>query len=284
MIDLGLDSFIKDNAGTIHAQLTATLIEDLKSLETLRTKYFQPSLGITKKEKLKEEYFVELDKIALDINESHDEGLKKIAQRLKEWNPFDDSKFSPFFSPTWMFGIDKGFDLIIGNPPYIGQKNNNEKFKAVKESPLGRKFHQRRMDYFYFFIHKGLDFLNANGCLCLITTNYYFTATYADKLRGDIKSRSSILKIINFNELKLFESALGQHNSIILLRKPFDKTTIANTTAVLNADGLDLEILRDVLKGIYSEAVYSQKDNAKIYDSQNGNIQIDLTESSNSDF
>jgi len=283
LIDLGLDAFIQESKGTLHEGFTQKLVTQLKALEDLRKQFFTPALASTEKDKLKEEYLQKRNEVVLAIEADSEPVLKQIAKKIKHWNPFDDSNPSSFFSPTWMFGVDGGFDVLIGNPPYIGQKNNNEKFREVKNSPLGIRFHQRRMDYFYFFFHKGLDFLNDKGTLCLITTNYYFTATYADKLRNDIKRRSSILKIINFNELKLFESALGQHNSVILLRKPFNKEVIAKTTAVSKANNLDVDILREVLKETYPHAIYSKKDNVQIYDSQNGNIQIDLTGTSNSD-
>jgi hypothetical protein len=125
--------------------------------------------------------------------------------------------FEIFFNEV--FHDKGGFDVVIGNPPYIGQKGNKDIFREVKDVSLGKRFHQRRMDFFYFFIHLSLDITKENGSISLITTNYYLTATYADKLRKDIKKRAVILKLINFNELKIFESALGQHNLISIFRK-----------------------------------------------------------------
>jgi adenine-specific DNA-methyltransferase len=75
------------------------------------------------------------------------------------------------------------------------------------------------MDYFYFFFHLGLDLLKQGGVLGFITTNYFVTATYASKLVDDLRLRSSPVTFLNFNEIRLFESATGQHNLITMLIK-----------------------------------------------------------------
>ncbi|MBX7182103.1 MAG: hypothetical protein K1X82_08325, partial [Bacteroidia bacterium] len=118
LIDLGLDAFIQESKGTFHEGFTKKLVNDLKDLEALRTQFFTPALASNEKEELKKEYFEKRDKVVADIEADSDPILKTIAQKIKHWNPFDDSQPSPFFSPTWMFGIEKGFDVVIGNPPY----------------------------------------------------------------------------------------------------------------------------------------------------------------------
>ena len=110
---------------------------------------------------------------------------------------------------------------------------------------------------FYFFFSKGLDLLKENGELALITTNYYPTASGAKRLRSDLKKRACINRIINFNEVKVFESALGQHNMITILSKnesQIKETLTCKTitcegnyvagvnqiTRILNAEGKDI--------------------------------------------
>ena len=65
--------------------------------------------------------------------------------------------------------------------------------------------------------------------LIFVTTSYYITATGGTKLREDIQNRANILKLLNFGELKLFESAQGQHNLITFLEKKSLPITPANT-------------------------------------------------------
>ena len=86
------------------------------------------------------------------------------------------------------------------------------------------------MDLFYYFSYIGIDILKRKGILNFITTNYFVTADGAVKLRIDFKSRTQLIKLINFNELRIFETALGQHNLITLLSKRSD----SKQTEVLN--------------------------------------------------
>ena len=45
---------------------------------------------------------------------------------LADWNPYDQNASSPFFDAEWMFGIDDGFNIVIGNPPYVRADSGDE--------------------------------------------------------------------------------------------------------------------------------------------------------------
>lgn len=112
----------------------------------------------------------------------------------------------------------EGFDAVLGNPPYLGEKGNKDYFQKVRLGKMS-SYYQRRMDLFYFFFHLGLDLLKKEGRLGYISTNYFITASEATKLRNDLKNRSSITHLINFNEYKIFKSAMGQHNIITICER-----------------------------------------------------------------
>ena len=120
-----------------------------------------------------------------------------------------------------------GFDIVIGNPPYVGEKGNKELFRPIATTDFGHRFYYGKMDLFYFFFHKAIDLGRQDAEISFITTNYYPTAFGGKILREDFKDRTQIRKLINFNELKIFESALGQHNMITLLTKDKTKSVIA---------------------------------------------------------
>lgn len=189
---------------------------------------------------------------------SRDEKMKLI-----NWNPFSDSQ-SNFFDPFWMFGIKNGFDIVIGNPPYVGEKGNKKIFKSIEKSPLYKRFYRGRMDLFYFFFHLGIDLLKEKGILVFITTNYFITATCAEKLIRDIRERTTILRMLNFGELKIFKSALGQHNIITMLQK--GKKIKTAKTLITNRHGyLGQEILKSIMNGGDSETNYYSLDQDELY-------------------
>lgn len=204
LIDLGLDAFIQDSKGTLHEGFTKKLVNQLKELENLRKQFFTPALGSSEKEQLKADYFAERDKVVTAIEADSDPALKAIAQKIKHWNPFEDSQPSPFFSPTWMFGISTGFDILIGNPPYVRQESITEYKAQFKE--LFSTF-DGRADLYVYFYDKSIQLLKEFGCLAFISSNKFFRAKYGIRLREYISSESTIKSIIDFGELPVFETA-----------------------------------------------------------------------------
>ena len=163
----------------------------------------------------------EMDNLEWELIE---ETLKENKDSIQKLQQYKKAKSKPFF--LWklhfaeVFQRDNpGFDVVIVNPPYVGEKGNKEIFRAISKSEFGRRFYNAKMDIFYFFFHKAIDMGRINSSVNFITTNYFITATGAKKLRSDFKNRTTIQKLINFNELKIFDSAKGQHNMITLLQK-----------------------------------------------------------------
>ena len=142
----------------------------------------------------------------------------EILQQLRKINLSENNQF--FLWHTWFSDVfnredgKKGFDIVIGNPPYIGEKGHKEIFQPVKSDIHLAQYYLGKMDYFYFFFHLAFNMLSPNGVATFITTNYYPTALGARKLRADIKDRMNIRTLFNLGELRLFENAPGQHNMI----------------------------------------------------------------------
>lgn len=68
-------------------------------------------------------------------------------------------------------------------------------------------------------MHLSIHLGKKNSINTFITTNYFITASDANLLRKSLKDETTILKLLNFNEMKLFPSALGQHNMITIFKK-----------------------------------------------------------------
>lgn len=196
-----------------------------------------------------------------------------VAKQLAAWKPYDQNASAPFFDLEWMYGIKDGFDLVIGNPPYIGEKGNKEIFRQIKQSKIGR-FYQRKMDIFYFFFHLGIDLATGNGQIAYITTNYYPTATAAKNLRQDLKARTIIRKLINFNELKIFESALGQHNLITIFSKARDSEALADIHTTKRTGLADTQALRNIVVGTDRQTHVFQATQRQLYEGEDCQIRL----------
>ena len=123
------------------------------------------------------------------------------------------------------FGSEKHekFDLIIGNPPYLGQNYNADIFQDyIIKYPTCAKYFVGNMDLFYYFIHLGIEKLIPGGIISYITTNYWITKsqkTGIKLLKPHILNECYLLQYIDLSCLNVFEGAKGQHNCIFVLQK-----------------------------------------------------------------
>ncbi|MFX0002321.1 MAG: Eco57I restriction-modification methylase domain-containing protein [Candidatus Hermodarchaeota archaeon] len=144
---------------------------------------------------------------------------KNLKKNLLNSYPNIDFKFENFLGSD----PNEKFDLIIGNPPYLGQNYNAKIFQEyVKKYPFCAKFFVGNMDLFYFFIHLSIEKLNPGGFLSFITTNYWITKskkTGIKFLKPHLLEECFLLQYIDLSHLKPFDGAKGQHNCIFILQK-----------------------------------------------------------------
>lgn len=193
---------------------------------------------------------------------------------LSDWNPFNHEK-TEWFDREWMFGIDN-FDLVIANPPYVGEKGNKTIFDTLKPTAIGKRFYKGKMDLFYFFFHLGLDCLKDGGVLTFITTNYYPTADGAIKLRKDFYERTNVVHLINFGEITVFDSARGQHNLITILQRANAPSADYETEEIVASSkgSVSSGALTNVLSGDSDLVTVNQVGKQSVYDSVGDNFYI----------
>lgn len=105
--------------------------------------------------------------------------------KITSWDPFDQNTHADWFDPEWMFGIRDGFDIVIGNPPYIQlQKacNGSLKYADLYKNQSFTTF-ERMGDIYGLFYEKGMSLLREGGHLAFITSNKWMRAGYGEKLR-----------------------------------------------------------------------------------------------------
>ncbi|MGX8794646.1 Eco57I restriction-modification methylase domain-containing protein [Fusibacter sp. JL298sf-3] len=96
------------------------------------------------------------------------------------------------------------FDIVLGNPPYIGEKGHKSLFDEVRQTAIGAAYYEARMDYFYFFVYRGRHLLKADGVLCYVTTNYFLTADGARKLRRFLKETLFVCDYLDLSAVDAF--------------------------------------------------------------------------------
>jgi adenine-specific DNA-methyltransferase len=138
----------------------------------------------------------------------HEDALKAAA-----WNPFDQNATAPFFDPLWMFQMHDGFDIVIGNPPYVrhekikDQKPELQRFygqKDTKGDPLGS--FAGTADYLVYFIERGMRLLKRGGAFSYITSNKWYRAKYGENLRFWMTRNAKLISIIDFGDAEVFEA------------------------------------------------------------------------------
>ncbi len=113
-----------------------------------------------------------------------------------------------------------GFDIVIGNPPYIRQ----EKLKDIKEvfQKLEYEVYNSSSDIYTYFYEKGYDLLRKGGVLGFITSNKWMRAKYGEKLRKLFLEKTNLKNMIDFSGLNVFESATVDTNVTIFEKRESD--------------------------------------------------------------
>lgn len=172
------------------------------------------------------------------------------ADQLAGWDPYAPNEFANFFDPEWMFALDaarlskpttttlrgnlalineaggqtelipqekpteSGFDIVIGNPPYVRM----EEIKELKPT-LQEQYYcfTGRADLYVYFYERSFDLLKVGGILCFISSNKYLRSTYGKRLRHFLAVTSEIECLIDFGDTPVFTAIA--YPSIIRARK-----------------------------------------------------------------
>lgn len=235
LIDSGYDAFLEK------IQYNATLYRldgEIQKLENIRNQYFDPRGDKARKTELQHEFLATKQHIKEQISVGtliKNYNLADFFDKVDDWNPFDDSHPSSFFSPAWMFGIRNGFDVVIGNPPYVRPHKLSNELKVE----LWKHFstYEKKADIYVCFIEKGVRLINKSGILTLIVSDGFLRLDSFEKLRKFILKETSINLIVDF-ENDVFESATVK-TCILRLKKPNQsnseiKTVICGDSSQIN--------------------------------------------------
>ena len=152
------------------------------------------------------------------------------AQQLASWDMFDQNASSLFFDSEWMFGVKDGFDVVIGNPPYISaidlkKSLGNENYKDLKSLFQTSK---GTVDMYVYFFEKGINLLCNGGTLSFITPNKYLSANYGKALRVYLMTNAKITTVLDVSRNSIFDA--DTYPVVTILCKSFNTTFYEFTT------------------------------------------------------
>ena len=179
------------------------------------------------------------------------------AEQLAKWNPYDQNQVADFFDPEWMFNISDGFDIVIGNPPYI-QLQNNEGELAKMYEPCGYDSFARTGDIYCLFYERGYQLLKSGGHLCYITSNKWMRAGYGEKTRNFLAAKTNPKLLIDFAGVKIFESATVDTNILLFENAANSHHTVCAITKF--NDKNNINELSDFVKQNHSVCNFSSSD------------------------
>ena len=126
--------------------------------------------------------------------------LPKDEREIARVNAFDWGEHFP-----QILRDEKGFDAVIGNPPYVRQEILGEDFKEYAKCRY--KAHHGKADLFAYFIERGLSLMKPGGRFSFIVSNKWMRTTYGGALRNFLRERAEIKTIADFDGLRVFRDA-----------------------------------------------------------------------------
>ena len=261
-----LSDFEKTNirAKYLATDLFATDSGLLSELNFIINKYFDTSDHYKKRSYLKD-IGEHVKKILLSkLKDSDNQEIYNKIINLKIENPFI-FLWHIYFAPVF---DDGGFDIVIGNPPYIqlqkatGVKVLDKKGKQIDQK-LGdiyaeEKFEsfERTGDIYCLFYEKGFSLLKEHGTLCYITSNKWMRAGYGESLRNYFATKTNPLKLLDLSGAKIFDNATVDVN-ILLSEKAENQ---GNTQACSLTEKTGVNNLSHYLNQNQSECPFTTKD------------------------
>jgi hypothetical protein len=136
-----------------------------------------------------------------------------------------------------------GFDVVIGNPPYIKERDAKETFMPLRQSSQWQVFIEGKMDLWYFFLHLGFNICHPKSIISFITNSYWMKSDGSKKLIKRISQEKTLDEIIYFDDYPIFEEVSGKH----MIHSYRNEHIKENRTKVIIIDKTDFK------KNIYLE-------------------------------
>ena len=197
--------------------LTSEIAQDLeRELRDNRERHFHATTRTQKlacgdkDEELREDLSIELRHIGMPAAD---------AERIAVWDPYDQNAKADFFDPEWMFGLTDGFDVVLGNPPYVRADSGSEHLEMRQRIEGSGQYETlwEKWDLYIPFIERSYKLLKPGGFTTLIVSDAYCHSKYAQKSQTGFLKNSRILRLDFLSKIKVFDA--GVHNVTYLFQK-----------------------------------------------------------------
>ena len=166
-------------------------------------------------------------------------GIVNEAQKIAQWNPYDRNAVADFFDAEEMFGVKDGFDIIIGNPPYIRHQKIHHLKPALREQ-FG-DFFTGMADVSVYFYKRAAELLCDGGILIQISTNKFMRTGYGKNLRQFLTSEMSLKALLDFGGISVFEAAVDTCIVLVGKRLPEENHTLRVATLRVDSDTFNVQ-------------------------------------------
>ena len=182
-----------------------------RELSEVRRKHFTARTPPTKKK------YRDLD---TDLRSELSELLKRdgfpddTTEKIAFWDPYDQNTCADWFDQEWMFNIKVGFDIVLGNPPYI----NIENLPVKTKNYLFENYQActGRTDIYVAFLEKSISLLNSKGFMSFILPSAFATQQYGEKMRQVLIESHAIREVVDASSYRIFENATV-HNIVLIV-------------------------------------------------------------------
>ncbi len=175
----------------------------------------------------------------------------QLSSAIAEWDPYRSDRRASYFDPESMFGVPvgkvirrspvtlgggfsalltdeltpqteeiAGFDITIGNPPYVRADEQSEWNQVQRQAILASKqYHTlwEKWDLFVPFIERSYQLLRPGGISTMIVSDAFCHSKYAEKAQNWYLKHARILRLDFCGEVRIFDAAV--HNIITFLQK-----------------------------------------------------------------
>jgi len=241
----------KKKAGDFHNTLfTDTEIEDTKKqLLEIRHEHFYAKTAGAKK-RLREQDAILRDRLSKLLQENK-EFAPEDAIQLSQWNPYDQNTSSSFFDIEWMFGLHKGFDIVIGNPPYIDSERMVNLGMSLLRDELKILFNSLRgnWDIYVAFFDFGFSVLNRDGLLSYITPDKWLNKSFGKELRRNhfeklikiARTGRDVFKSVGVDSIvTLFQNSVNTEINVVYYSGSFNDGAILKKNILEDPYQLDI--------------------------------------------